>query len=363
MRIAIITLPYKKNWMKNGRCDFASWCGCQWWPLQMARLAAIKYEGQETKIIDAQAWGLSFIEAGRMLGEYHPDECVIVAGNKVTEDDIAMAGYLNDERKIKTSIITNKEILSSVRLIEGLPLSLMMYKFIPEEYRHVYVTPSEPYPFIDMISSTGCSYGKCKFCSSEGLKYSELTTNHVVMEMEAIEKKLGYKHIMLQDDNIHERRALEISIERIKRKLKATWSCYTRPVLTRSAMSVMQRSGCLNIHVGFENGNDEILDKYHKGVHTDRMRIFMHDAREAGLHVHGDFIISADETKEQINNTIKFALELNPHTAQFQAYVDPKKDVQADVRAYQRKAYRAFYGRIGSFGRIIEQIGEPKIIP
>jgi radical SAM superfamily enzyme YgiQ (UPF0313 family) len=337
-------------------------CGCQWWPLQLARIAAHHQDDQLT-IIDAQAWNLSDYDTGFMVSKFKPDHIIVATGNTKISIDSIFQEKMYHAFKIRCDSMSNAEIHHMYPLVPGRFLSKYLDELIPIEHKPAYVAPSEPYPFIDMVSSTGCSYGKCTFCSSHGLPFSELPVSHVIEEMSYIEHNMmPYKSIMLQDDNVSVKRALEISMGRIKEKLRLPWSCYARPIIPRKVLLVMKRSGCLNIHCGFESGNNSTLEKYQKGLNTETMREFMNDARYCGIKVHGDFIISSEETPEEIENTIEYACDIKPHTAQFQAYVHQDGGQIEDVRKWQQKAYKRFYGNIRSFGRIIEQIGKPKIL-
>jgi radical SAM superfamily enzyme YgiQ (UPF0313 family) len=69
--------------------------------------------------------------------------------------------------------------------------------------------------------------------------------------------------------------------------------------------------------VGYESGNQQILHNVKKGMRVDVARRFSADCRELGITVHGTFILGLPgETKETIEETIRFALEVNPHTVQ-----------------------------------------------
>jgi radical SAM superfamily enzyme YgiQ (UPF0313 family) len=83
-------------------------------------------------------------------------------------------------------------------------------------------------------------------------------------------------------------------------------------------MKKMKAAGCRLFCVGIESGTQEILDNIHKGTKIDGIRRFMRDVKEAGILVHGCFMLGCPgETKETIAKTIEFAKELNPDTAQF----------------------------------------------
>lgn len=75
---------------------------------------------------------------------------------------------------------------------------------------------------------------------------------------------------------------------------------------------------CVHNCVGFETPKQNVLDNINKKTTRQLQLEFMGNARKAGLLVNGCFILGLPgDTKETIRETIEFAKELNPDTAQF----------------------------------------------
>jgi len=69
--------------------------------------------------------------------------------------------------------------------------------------------------------------------------------------------------------------------------------------------------------VGYESGNDDILTRIKKGVTMDEMRRFTKACKQADVVIHGTFILGLPiETRESIENTIRFAQELDVFSIQ-----------------------------------------------
>ncbi len=67
----------------------------------------------------------------------------------------------------------------------------------------------------------------------------------------------------------------------------------------------------------FETGNEQILKNIKKGVKAERARQFAKDCHDLGITIHGTFIIGLPgETKQTIEETVRFAKEINPHSLQ-----------------------------------------------
>jgi len=79
----------------------------------------------------------------------------------------------------------------------------------------------------------------------------------------------------------------------------------------------MKANGLRLLLVGYESGNQQILHNIKKGLLVEVARRFSRDCRELGIVVHGTFILGLPgETRETIQETLKFAKEVNPHTIQ-----------------------------------------------
>jgi radical SAM superfamily enzyme YgiQ (UPF0313 family) len=79
----------------------------------------------------------------------------------------------------------------------------------------------------------------------------------------------------------------------------------------------MAANGLRLLLVGYETGNQQILHNIKKGMLIDVAKRFTKDCHELGIKIHGTFILGLPgETTETIQETIRFAIETNPHTVQ-----------------------------------------------
>jgi hypothetical protein len=97
------------------------------------------------------------------------------------------------------------------------------------------------------------------------------------------------------------------------------WSANFRAdVKDPELLKLMRRSGCRMLCVGFEFGDQEILNNVRKGVKIETMREFAAAAKQAGIRVHGCFMIGGPgETAQTARATIELAKSLPIDTAQF----------------------------------------------
>ncbi|AFZ52797.1 hopanoid biosynthesis associated radical SAM protein HpnJ [Cyanobacterium aponinum] len=178
------------------------------------------------------------------------------------------------------------------------------------------------HPYISFYTGRGCP-AKCSFClwpqTIGGHNYRAKSPEAVGKEMEMAKSLFGdsVREYMFDDDTftIDKQRAIAIS-EHLK-KLKLTWSCNARANLDYDTLKQLRDNGLRLLLVGFESGNQQILDGIRKGIKLEVARKFMENCRKLGIKVHGTFIIGLpNENRETIEETIRFACEVNPHTIQ-----------------------------------------------
>jgi radical SAM superfamily enzyme YgiQ (UPF0313 family) len=94
-------------------------------------------------------------------------------------------------------------------------------------------------------------------------------------------------------------------------------SCNAKANVPRESLKVMADNGLRLLLVGYETGNQQILHNIKKGMLIDVAKRFTKDCHELGIKIHGTFILGLPgETTETIQETIRFAIETNPHTVQ-----------------------------------------------
>ena len=84
-------------------------------------------------------------------------------------------------------------------------------------------------------------------------------------------------------------------------------------------LGAMRRAGCIRTAFGVESGNQAILDAVvDKHLSLDQVRAAFGAARKVGLETIGFFIVGLPgETEATIDDTIRFACELDPLVANF----------------------------------------------
>jgi hopanoid biosynthesis associated radical SAM protein HpnJ len=177
------------------------------------------------------------------------------------------------------------------------------------------------HPYVSLYTGRGCR-ARCTYClwpqTISGHAYRTRSVENVYEEM-VLARRLfpQVKEFFFDDDTLTQDAERAERLARRIKPLGLTWSCNARATVRKETLAVMKESGLRLLTVGFESGNQKILDNMKKGITTGQAREFMRAAKELGILVHGAFILGLPgETKETIEETIRYALELDPYSIQ-----------------------------------------------
>ena len=177
------------------------------------------------------------------------------------------------------------------------------------------------HPYISIYTGRGCK-SRCTFClwpqTVGGHRYRTRSPAHVAAEIAAAQKMFPQvREFFFDDDTFTDDLPRAEAIARELGKLGVTWSCNAKANVPRDTLKVLKDNGLRLLLVGYESGNQQILHNIKKGMLIDVARRFTKDCHELGIKIHGTFILGLPgETKETIEQTIRFATEINPHTLQ-----------------------------------------------
>lgn len=207
--------------------------------------------------------------------------------------------------------------------LDDIPFVSSVYK------KHLDISPyfygHSRYPIIVLVTGRGCPY-KCSYCvipqTMQGHQYRKRSVASIVDEFRFIKDNFPeVKEIMIEDDTLtaDKSRCREFSQVLIDEKLTSIpWSANSRADVDYETMRLMKNAGCRLFCVGIESGEQQILDNISKGTQISKIRLFVKDARKAGILIHGCFMVgNRGETRDTLEKTLRFAKELSPDTAQF----------------------------------------------
>ena len=174
-------------------------------------------------------------------------------------------------------------------------------------------------PWTIMITSRGCPYN-CVFCTHHivwGRKWRGRSPENVVDELQHVIKTYHVKQIDFLDDNMTlDRKRMENICDLIvKRGLSIEWftpNGVRADTLDEKLLRKMKESGCKKIRVAPESGVQRVVDQViKKNLDLRSVERAVVLCKKVGIKVGCFFVIGLiGETKEEIEETIKFAYKL-----------------------------------------------------
>lgn len=165
--------------------------------------------------------------------------------------------------------------------------------------------------------SRGCPF-HCFFCLAtpvSGAKVRRRSPENIVAEIKECVEKYNIKNFLFWSDifNIDKDWTMKLCQAIIDSGLKITWSANTRADTADLEMAeMMYKSGCRLVSIGVESGSQYMLEKMGKKITLNDVRRTVKVFKKAKIRIYNYFVIGLPwETEETVEETIKFAIELN----------------------------------------------------
>jgi radical SAM superfamily enzyme YgiQ (UPF0313 family) len=177
------------------------------------------------------------------------------------------------------------------------------------------------HPYVSLYTGRGCR-SRCTFClwpqTLAGHVYRTRSVEHVVAEMAQAQRLFPQvSEYFFDDDTFTDDRPRAEAIARGLGRLGLTWSCNAKANVPYETLRVLRKNGLRLLLVGFESGNQAILNRIRKGIKLERAREFVRDCHRLGIRIHGTFIVGLPgETQQTIEQTIAFAKEIDVYSLQ-----------------------------------------------
>ncbi|MBA7612772.1 2-hydroxyethylphosphonate methyltransferase [subsurface metagenome] len=172
---------------------------------------------------------------------------------------------------------------------------------------------------ISMVTSRGCPFN-CIFCSIHlhmGKAWRAHSKECVISHLKHVVDNYDVNHIHFEDDNLtlDMKRFEDILDSLIDNRIKFTWDTpngIRADRLTIDMLKKMKKTGCTNLTIGVESGDQYILDNViNKHLHLEDVIKTAKMCRQLGIRLGAFYVIGfPGEKKENMERTIKFALWL-----------------------------------------------------
>lgn len=373
MRIYLLNAPYMPHFARDMRWQDTGRGGTLYYPVWLAYATGLLEEKFDTRLVDAPVWNWDMLKVVGDIKQYEPDLIVVDTSFPTLTHDISVAeGIKQAYHKAKIVIVgpptsqfpekileskdvdfvarweydfTLKELAAALcvdndlKAVKGISYKdgrkiihnpdrafttseqLDSIPFVSKVYKkHLnikdYFLGYSLYPEVQIFAGRGCPF-RCTFCcwtqTFTGRKFRIRSASNVIDELVWIEENLPeVKEVFFEDDTFTVDKKWVRSFCDIykERKLKIPWACQARADLDYEIMKEMKKANCRVVVVGFESGSDELLKNMKKGITVESSRLFIKDAKKAGMPVHGNYVIGLPgETRETIEITRKFIKE------------------------------------------------------
>ena len=380
MRVSLINAPFLPRFSRAQRSPGVIKSNVLYYPYWLAHAAALlDHDGFEVDLFDAVAEGADQAGAVNRTIEYAPRLALIETSTPSIDADLAFARRLKRESPstavflvgthvsaLPEETLTGAEIdgallgeydetaldlaralqdQTALESVAGLALStssgvwrtaarpliddLDRLPWIAPLYKHslpirAYNFSLAHHPMVMLISGRGC-LNNCFFCLypqvMHGRRYRARSPEHLVGEVEWIAREMReVREIVFEDDTFtaDEDRAVRFAELKRQRGIAMPFFANLRVNTRPETMRELVAAGLRSCAVGFESADECALRDMRKGITLERARSFMREAHAIGLLVHGCFMVGfPDETTESMERTLKYAIELEPDSAQF----------------------------------------------
>src|SRR3989338_379990 len=365
-KILLLNPPGKYLYVRDYFCSKISKADYINAPIDLVMISGVLNTGEfDLKVIDAVAEKIPTSACFQEISGFNPDAIIILIGSASLAEDKEFLKNLKEKTSAEIFVIgdflltESKSFLEEFAFIKGVILNfisdgiywqlkkekekikdmavregvnIIFYpksaaksfsvnmplheQFIKKPYRMPFV---RKYPFATTIMSYACPY-RCTFCVMNTLPYVERDLDNLFAELDYL-KSLGVKEILFLDQTIglNRNRHVEFLKRMIDKNYCFGWFGFTSvDVIDEEIMKMMKKAGCHTLWFGVETSSDETLRAYGKGYTKKQVLGAFAVAKKVGIKTLATFLIGLpEETKETIEDTIKFSKELNPDYASF----------------------------------------------
>ena len=333
--------------------------------------AAAKADGFEIDLIDLRAltgWDHFRAEFARrapdvigltmMSVDYNPVKQALAIAREVKPDVVTIVGgphvtlALEDSLRIPNVdyMVTNEGEVSFPRLLRAIsegrrPAEKVIYGETPDldqipfidrslfldEWRkwgYTLNSPEVPFvaelpgPFVTIIAGRGCAYN-CSFCKPGedhifGKRVRRRSVDNVIQELRELRERYHFASFMFHDDCLAEdRRWVKEFCEKYKAEgFTQPFFCQSRADLVvrhEDIVALMREAGLAGYFIGFESGNQRILNFLRKGTTVERNLEAGRVCRKHGLAIWANYMLGIPtETKEEVMDTVNMIREIDP---------------------------------------------------
>lgn len=207
-----------------------------------------------------------------------------------------------------------------------------------------------------VMTSRGCSYNRCSFCSHTWCGIRMHSPEYIYEELRYLKNILGYRAIMFFDDIFAINYSRVHSITNLIRPLDIIYRCFVRSdTATESILRLLKESGCVEIGFGAESGSQRVLDTVGKNNSVENNTRVIETARRLGLRTKAFMVVGLPgESNETCQETYDWLNNVRPDSWDISIYTPYKGssitnspelyDINIDYSNFEDLYYKGIQG-------------------
>ena len=214
------------------------------------------------------------------------------------------------------------------RIIDGVRPDLDALPFADREIFAAGEMPIDHFlriPFVTIIAGRGCIYN-CSFCQPAermifGPAVRRRSVKNVIDELKLLRERSNFQSLMIHDDCLTEDRAWVMDFCRQYRDngFKQPFVCQSRADIickNEDMVKRMAHSGLAMFLIGFESGNQRVLNFLRKGTKVEQNYKAAKICNRYGVRVWANYMLGIPtETKEEALDTLAMIRKIKPYRA------------------------------------------------
>jgi radical SAM superfamily enzyme YgiQ (UPF0313 family) len=189
---------------------------------------------------------------------------------------------------------------------------------LPFPSRDIYLNDTRYMDYGYIMTGRCCPF-ECTFCASKKVWKGHVrfqSPENVVEEVKHVHNNYGTKFFYFVDDTftLNKKRAKKICELLVASDLDISWICDTRvDTIDEELLRLMKESGCVRVKIGVESGSERILKMVKKKITKKQVRDCVSLIKKVEIDLTIYLMIGfPTETKEEMQETLDFARELDP---------------------------------------------------
>lgn len=336
----------EESWMSHGLCGISAYAKKEGFPVELIDLRCLENWSHFKQIIiekKPDVVGITMMSVDynpamksiKIIKKASPHTIIVVGGPHPTimleeiEKENSIDYIITGEGEISfTELLRNIEKGDySSRVIKGVaPEDLDMLPFVDRElFKDIeYPLPAKDFdsPFVTVIAGRGCRFN-CNYCQPAermifGKKVRRRTPSNVVQELNILREKYNFKSMMIHDDCITEDKPWVIEFCRLYKEngFNQPYACQSRAdIICRNEemVALMAETGLKLMFIGFESGNQRVLNFLRKGTKVEHNFRAAEICRKYGVKIWANYMLGIPtETKEEVMDTVNMIKTIKP---------------------------------------------------